>query len=63
MNPKTFTRLGIALNNGAKHGWQTNLARRAKVAPRTVRRWLAGDTKIAPLMVAHLKTLKPKARR
>jgi DNA invertase Pin-like site-specific DNA recombinase len=30
--------------------WQTKLARRLKVDPRTVRRWLSGDRKISPLV-------------
>lgn len=33
---------------GTRYGWQSNLARRMGVDPRTVRRWLSGEEKPSP---------------
>lgn len=44
MTPASLRDLGAAIY--AAPGWQTALARDLRVAPRTVRRWLAGDRQI-----------------
>ena len=50
MTPARLYDLGAALY--AAPGWQTALARDLGVAPRTVRRWLAGERQI-PDDLAH----------
>lgn len=42
--------------------WQTALARRIRVAPRTVRRWYAGDREIPPWLDVMLDLLHAAAR-
>ena len=37
--------------------WQSKLARALPVNPRTVRRWLAGEVKIRPVVAARIRTL------
>jgi len=44
MTPASLRDLGAAIY--AAPGWQTALARDLAVAPRTLRRWLAGDRQI-----------------
>jgi hypothetical protein len=40
--------------------WQTALARRLKVDPRTVWRWLSGDRKIRPMTADYILSLLPR---
>jgi plasmid maintenance system antidote protein VapI len=40
--------------------WQTKLATKIKVDPRTIRRWLSGDRKISPLVADYLRSLTPE---
>jgi hypothetical protein len=42
--------------------WQTKLARALPVNPRTVRRWLAGKTKIRQLVAERIKSLTQKTQ-
>jgi hypothetical protein len=58
MTPTELREIGEALYG--KH-WQTKLAVRIKVDPRTVRRWIAGKRKISPLVADYIRTLKPES--
>ncbi len=52
MTPDEFRSLGAALYGGA-YGWQTAIAERLGVIPRTVRRWVEGITPV-PADVARI---------
>lgn len=49
---------------GDKHGrgWQTRLARALPVNVRTVRRWLAGKTRIHPALAVRIRGLLKRNR-
>ena len=54
MTAAEFRAIGLAFYGGA-HGWQTAMAERLGVAPRTVRRWASGASRIPPGVAAALK--------
>lgn len=51
MTPDELRKIGQSLYGKR---WQTKLAARLKVNPRTVRRWLSGDRKITPMVADYL---------
>ncbi len=53
MTDAEFRTVGVAFYGGAR-GWQTAMAARLGVAPRTVRRWASGTSRIAPEIAAAL---------
>lgn len=56
MTPDEFQSAAIAILRTSV-GWQTKIARTLDKQPRTVRRWLAGDTPIPEDVAAHLTKL------
>lgn len=56
MTPSEFHTVAVAIL-GTSTGWQTGIARRLGVNPRTVRRWVAGDTRIPDGVAAELARL------
>jgi DNA-binding transcriptional regulator YdaS (Cro superfamily) len=56
MTPDELRSIGESLYG---ERWQTKLAERIRVDPRTVRRWLSGHRKISPLVADYLRGLKP----